>query len=160
RMSIHQLSDVPAYARFLREHVDEPQALLRDLLISVTNFFRDREAFEALEQRVIPRLFEGKGEDDHVRVWVAGCATGEAAYSLCMLLAEHVGDMTGAPGIQVFATDIDEAAIAIAREGIYTLNDAADVSPERLRRFFVKEGETYRVRKELREMVLFAHHNI
>ena len=145
---------------YVREHEEESHALLKDLLISVTNFFRDREAFEALERLVIPRLFAGKSEDDQVRVWVAACATGEEAYSIGMLLAEHANARPGSPAVQVFATDIDEAAIATAREGLYTLNDAADVSPDRLRRFFTKEGESYRVRKELREMILFAQHNV
>src|SRR5207253_786865 len=126
--------------------------LLKDLLISVTNFFRDRDAFEKLETVVVPRLFAGKREDDHVRAWVAGCATGEEAYSVAMLLAERAMAAATPPNIQVFATDIDEAAVAVAREGLYTLNDAADVSPERLRRFFAKDGERYRVRKELRDL--------
>jgi two-component system CheB/CheR fusion protein len=160
RMSLHEIGTLQDYAAFLREHQQEPQALLRDLLISVTNFFRDGQAFEALERIVIPRLFAGRGEEDQVRVWVAGCATGEEVYSVCMLLAEYAGGVPGAPAVQVFATDIDEAAIAVARDGVYTLNDAADVSPERLRRFFTKEGQRFRVRKEVREMVLFAHHNV
>jgi two-component system CheB/CheR fusion protein len=160
RISVHELPNLPAYALYLREQPEEAQALLKDLLISVTNFFRDQAAFEALERKIIPRLFEGKGPEDQVRVWVAGCATGEEAYSVAMLLAEHLSDSADAPGVQVFATDIDEWAIAKAREGYYTLNDAADVSPERLRRFFVKEGEGYRVCREIREMVLFAVHNL
>ncbi|MEJ7617802.1 MAG: chemotaxis protein CheB, partial [Pyrinomonadaceae bacterium] len=160
RMGVRELSSVPMYARYLREHPEETRALLKDLLISVTNFFRDREAFDALEKNVIPRLFENKGPNDHVRAWVAGCATGEEAYSLAMLLSEYEAQTTDAPRVQVFATDIDEDAIAAAREGFYTLNDAADVSAERLRRFFIKEQEGYRVRRELREMVLFAHHNV
>jgi two-component system CheB/CheR fusion protein len=160
RMSLHEIGDLQTYAAFVREHTNESQALLKDLLISVTNFFRDKEAFDHLERLVIPKLFANKGEEDQVRVWVAGCATGEEVYSICMLLAEHASGVPGAPSIQVFATDIDEAAIAVAREGIYSLNDAADVPPERLRRFFTKEGNRFRVRKELREMVLFAHHNV
>ena len=159
-MGVHNISDLPSYAQFMREHPPESQALLKDLLISVTHFFRDREAFDTLERKVIPKLFERKGQEDHVRVWVAGCATGEEAYSIAILLAEHAAAAVGNPNIQVFASDIDEAAVALAREGLYTLNDAADVSPERLRRFFVKEGEAYRVRKELRETILFAHHDI
>jgi len=160
RISVHELPDLPSYARFLREQPDEAQALLKDLLISVTNFFRDPEPFRALENTIIPKLFEGKGPQDHVRVWVAGCATGEEAYSIAMLLAETVGDAIDSPNVQVFATDIDEWAISKAREGFYTLNDAADVSPERLRAFFVKEAGGYRVRRELREKVLFASHNL
>ena len=160
RTSVRELPDLPSYAEYLREHVEETQPLLKDLLISVTNFFRDVEAWRGIEASVIPRIFDDKGREDHVRVWVAGCATGEEAYSFAMLLAEHAATMAEPPSLQVFATDIDEGAIAFAREGLYTLNDAADVSVERLRRFFVKEGDNYRVRRELREMVLFAQHNL
>ncbi|HKE84187.1 MAG TPA: CheR family methyltransferase [Vicinamibacterales bacterium] len=160
RIGVHQLTDLPSYAHFVQERPEEASALLKDLLISVTSFFRDPDAFAALERTVLPRIFASKGEDDQVRVWVAGCATGEEAYSIAMLLTEFGANVPGGPSLQVFATDIDEAAVAIAREGLYTLNDAADVSPERLRRFFTKEGERYRVRKEIREIVLFAHHNL
>ena len=160
RLGMRQLSGLPSYAKFLRDYPEEAQALLKDLLISVTNFFRDPLRFAALERDVIPRLFEGKRDEQQVRVWITGCATGEEAYSIAMLLAEHGVGTPGTPGAQVFATDIDERALAIARDGFYTLNDAADVSSERLRRFFSKEGNGFRVRKELREMVLFANHNI
>jgi two-component system CheB/CheR fusion protein len=160
RMNVRDLGSIAEYASYIRENRDEARALLKDLLISVTNFFRDAEAFKALETRVIPRLFEGKGASDHVRVWVAGCATGEEAYSIAMQLAEQAPDPLVGPTVQVFATDIDEAALAKARAGLYTINDAADVSPERLRRFFLQDGDTFRVRRELREMVLFAQHNV
>ena len=161
RMGVHQLTTLAAYAQFMREHRQEVNSLLRDLLISVTNFFRDRPAFEKLERDIIPRLFAGKTADEQVRVWVAGCATGEEAYTLAMLLSDHAARLPGPPQIQIFATDIDENAVAVARDGYYTLNDAADVSPERLARFFVREGEDgYRVRREIRERVLFAVHNV
>ena len=160
RMSLQETPDLPAYSRFLSDHPEEAQSLVRDLLISVTNFFRDASAFEALERTVIPRLFAGKTEDDHVRVWVPGCATGEEAYSIAMLLAEYSATTAALPVVQLFATDIDEAAIAHARDGYYTINDAADVSAERLKRFFLREAEGYRIRKELREMILFAQHNV
>ncbi len=160
RISVHQLSDLTAYSRFMEENAAEANALLKDLLISVTNFFRDPEAFEALERDIIPKLFEGKTPDDQVRVWVTGCATGEEAYTVTMMLVEYAATLTAAPQIQVFATDIDEDAIALAREGYYTLNDAADVPPERLSRHFFSEGGGYRVRREIRERVLFAVHNI
>ncbi len=160
RISVHELSDLPTYARFLQERNDEARALLKDLLISVTNFFRDKEAFAALEHTLIPKLFENKTPGDDVRVWIAGCATGEEAYSVAMLLGEFASKLVDPPLIQVFATDIDEWAVSKARDGYYTLNDAADVSPERLRRFFYKEDDLYRVRRELREMVLFAKHNV
>ena len=151
--------NLPAYATFLYDHPDETVALLKDLLISVTNFFRDPKPFEAVERDVLPQVFDEKTAEDEVRIWVAGCATGEEAYSIAMLCAERMQDVIDAPKVQIFATDIDEAAIATAREGLYTINDAADVSAERLRRFFTPEGDSYRVRREIREMVLFAHHN-
>ena len=160
RQNLHELPDIVAYARFLREHPDECVALLKELLISVTHFFRDPEAFLALERNIVPRLFQGKQVQDQVRVWVAGCATGEEAYSVAMLLAEAAGRAVDEPGIQVFATDLDALAIADAREAFYTDSDVADVSPERLRRFFVRDAGGYRVRRELRELVLFAHHNV
>ncbi len=160
RINVRQLEDLPAYAAFVRENTDEATALLKDLLISVTNFFRDREAFQFLETDVLPKIFHGKRAEDTVRIWVAGCATGEEAYSMAMLCAERTGGVIDAPQVQIFASDIDEQAIVKAREGFYTLNDAADVAPERLRRFFTKENEGYRVRRDLREMVLFANHNI
>ena len=159
RMNIRQLPDLASYVAFLKESPDEIGALLKDFLISVTNFFRDKKPFETLEKDVIPRIIEGKNAEHQVRIWVPGCATGEEAYSLGMLCAEKILGVIDAPKIQIFATDIDEAAIAIAREGLYTINDAADVSPERLRRFFNKEGDQYRIRREIREMVLFATHN-
>ena len=160
RISLTQVTDMVEYARYMREHPEEARALLKDMLISVTNFFRDRGAFDVLEQEFIPKLFEEKGPGDHVRVWSAGCATGEEAYSLAMLLTEYAETLASPPSLQVFATDIDEEAIQAARSGYYTLNDLADVSPERLRRFFTKTREGYTVRRQLREMVLFANHNL
>jgi len=160
RIGVHQLADMTAYSQFLRENRAEANALLKDLLISVTNFFRDLEAFQALERDIIPKLFEGKTPDDQVRVWVTGCATGEEAYTLAMLLSEYAANLLSPPQIQVFATDIDEDGIATARDGFYTLNDAADVPPERLRTHFFTEAEGYRVRREIRDRVLFAVHNI
>jgi signal transduction histidine kinase len=112
-----------------------------------------------LETEVLPAIFAGKTSEDQVRIWVAGCATGEEAYSMAILCAEKALSIFDAPKVQIFATDIDESAIATAREGLYTLNDAADVSPDRLRRFFTRDGDGYRVRREIRETILFAHHN-
>ena len=159
RISVRNLTSLPAYAALLRQNPDETNALLKDLLISVTNFFRDQKPFQSVEQDVVPGILHEKKSTDQVRIWVAGCATGEEAYSLAMLIAEKNMHVTEGPVIQIFATDIDEAAIAVAREGLYTINDAADVSPERLRRFFNKEGDGYRVSQEIRQMVLFANHN-
>jgi two-component system CheB/CheR fusion protein len=159
RMNIRGLHNLPAYLKFLKENPEEIQALLKDLLISVTNFFRDKKPFEVLEEEIIPRITKDKFSESQVRIWVPGCATGEEAYSIAMLCAEKMLGQIDAPKVQIFATDIDVNAIAQAREGIYTINDAADVSPERLRRYFNKEGDEYRVRREIREMVLFAIHN-
>ncbi len=160
RIGVTQTADLPAYALHIRENPLEARALLKDLLISVTNFFRDPAAFEELETTVIPRLFENKGAGGHVRVWVPGCATGEEAYSIAMLLREHAETLAAPPPLQVFASDIDEEALQVARAGLYTLNDVADVSPERLRRFFTKVRDGFGVRRELRETVLFASHDL
>ena len=160
RMIINSVENLSAYAKCLRDRPEEAQALLKDLLISVTNFFRDPKPYSYLEDHLLPKLFAEKNADDEVRLWCVGCATGEEAYSLAMLCAEKTLGINDSPKVQVFASDIDEKSIAIAREGLYSLNDAADVSPERLKRFFSKEGDNFRVKRELREMVLFAHQNV
>ncbi len=160
RLQVTGQATLPEYAGYLRQSPDEVQALLRDFLISVTQFFRDTEAFEVLERDTIPALFHDKGPSDQVRVWVAGCATGEEAYSIAMLLCEHRDRLDTPPDLQVFATDIDEDALARAREGVYAEVAAADVSAERLRRFFDVEGSGVRVKPALRQMVLFARHNL
>ena len=126
---------IPEYLKFLRKHPAEARALLQDLLIGVTHFFRDQESFAALEAN-IPQLFAGKGTDDQVRVWVVGCATGEEAYSIAILLCEQVDRLDAPPPIQVFATDIDEQAVQEARDGLYPSTIEADVSQKRLRHFF------------------------
>jgi two-component system CheB/CheR fusion protein len=159
RINVRNLPDLNAYALYMQENPEETTALLKDLLISVTNFFRDKKAFETIETEILPTIIRNKTAENQIRIWVAGCATGEEAYSFAMLCAEQVLNMIDAPKIQIFATDIDEAAIIQARDGLYTINDAADVSPERLRRFFNKEGDEYRIRREIREMILFANHN-
>jgi two-component system CheB/CheR fusion protein len=139
---------------------DEVRALFRDLLIGVTNFFRDTEAFRTLEIRVVPKLFEGKSASDEVRVWVAGCATGEEAYSIAMLLREHMDLLEAPPKVQIFATDIDETAMTVARTARYPTSLVNEVSPERLKRFFVQEGASYRVAMDLREMCIFSNHSV
>jgi PAS domain S-box-containing protein len=155
RMAVREVETLPAYAAAVRDRHEEAHALLRELLISVTNFFRDREVWEKLERDVLPKLLAAKRPDEHLRVWVPGCATGEEAYTLAMLLAEK------APAnVQIFATDLDEQAIARARDGWYSDTEVADVAPERLRRFFLKDDGGFRVRRELRETVLFAQHNL
>src|SRR5437588_10091940 len=159
RLQVNSIESIPKYLDFIRIHPVETRALLQDLLIGVTHFFRDRDAFAALEAQ-IPQLFAGKKKDDEVRVWVAGCATGEEAYSVAMLLCEHANRLESPPSVQIFATDIDEQAIADARDGLYPSMIEADVSPERLREFFVRDHGRYRVRKEIREKILFATRNV
>src|SRR5215472_4688064 len=160
RMQVVQTTKLEAYAQRLETQPDEVHALFRDLLIGVTDFFRDPEAFRALEAMVIPKLFEEKGADDEVRVWVAGCSTGEEAYSIAILLREYAENLVAPPRVQIFATDIDENAMGIARAARYSASVVKEVSPERLRRFFVHEAGTYRVAKELRDMCIFSTHSV
>jgi two-component system CheB/CheR fusion protein len=156
RMNLHQVEDLPAYISFLQEHADEYQLLFKDLIIGVTSFFRDPEAFETLSKKALPNFLADKPEGYTLRIWVPACGTGEEAYSLAMVVAERLETLQRDIKIQVFGTDIDEDAISVARSGMYAANIEADVSPDRLRRFFVKEDGNYRVKKEIREMVVFA----
>ncbi|HEY6986760.1 MAG TPA: chemotaxis protein CheB, partial [Bryobacteraceae bacterium] len=160
RMQVTRSNDLAAYYDVLRESADEAQALLGDLLISVTTFFRDSESFAALQKTVIPELFKGDGPVDSIRVWVSGCATGEEAYSIAILLLEEASKHELRPPIQVFGSDLDSRALAIAREGRYPTAIEADVNEERLRRYFTRETDAYRVRQELRDIVLFALHDL
>ena len=159
RLHVTGTASLVDYLEVLRGDAAEAEALLDDLLISVTNFFRDTEAFAVFE-RAVPRLFEGKKTGDEVRVWVAGCATGEEAYSVAMLLLEHAATRPDPPRVQVFATDLSEAAVQTARSGVYPESIEADVSEARLRRFFAHQSGRYRVAEALRETVLFARHSL
>ncbi len=160
RMSEVGVDSVYAYLDRLNHDVSEVEQLFRDLLISVTHFFRDPDAFELLAAQVVPRLFEGKDADGSVRVWVPGCATGEEAYSLAMLLREHLDGLAAPPQVLVFATDIDSQALEAARQGLYPETVASQVAAGRLERFFVKQGNMYQVAREVREMCLFSLHNL
>ena len=160
RMLLNGFETLEAYLGYLRPNVAEATAMFNDILIGVTNFFRDEEAWQALSEEVIPKLFKDKEMGHMIRAWSIGCATGEEAYSLAILLFEHAYKMGVPPNIQVFASDLDENSIMLAREGLYPLVIEADVSPERLERFFTREGEHYRVNRELRDAVLFANHNL
>ncbi len=160
RMSQHNIEDTEVYARYLKEHPAEVQLLFKELLINVTSFFRDPEAFVALKQDILPLLLKDKPEGYVFRVWVAGCATGEEAYSIAMLLRELMDETHLEFKTQLYSTDLDDDAIAVARAGVYPPNIAQDVTPERLRRFFVKDDAGYRVKKEIREMVVFATQNV
>ena len=160
RMQLTHITTLTAYLHRLRQDGAEAEALFRDLLINVTEFFRDREAWSALEATIIPQLFAGKGRDDSVRVWAVGCATGEEAYSIAMLLLEYANELVTPPSIQVFASDLGQVALDFAREGCYPEAIAADIPEGRLARFFTKDNSHYRVRPELRESILFTQHNL
>jgi two-component system, chemotaxis family, CheB/CheR fusion protein len=160
RIQVTRKESLADYYLFLRENVEEAQSLFTDFLISVTTFFRDAHAFELLAQEVIPRLFEDKEAGGNIRVWVPGCATGEEAYTLGILLLEEAARRDVRPEIQVFGSDLDGGGLAIGREGRYPATIEADVSEDRLRRFFQREGDHYRVRRELRDIVLFASHSL
>jgi two-component system CheB/CheR fusion protein len=162
RMAIHQITTIVGYVKYLQQNHAEVESLFRDLLIGVTNFFRDPEAFKALEEQVIPKLFANSQTNATIRVWSAGCSTGEEAYSLAILLAERQEALKQNFKIQVFATDIDSQAIATARTGLYPVSIAADISTERLARFFQLEadGTAYRIHKSIRDLLVFSEQNV
>jgi two-component system, chemotaxis family, CheB/CheR fusion protein len=159
RIKALQIETVEEYVQTLERQPEEAGRLFNDLLIGVTQFFRDREAFEALQAEVVPKLFEGKGPGDQLRACVVGCATGEEAYSIAILLSEHASTLDNAPRIQVFATDIDEGSLATARKGRYPESITAHVAPERLARFFEKHEGAWQVNRALRDIVLFTNHS-
>ncbi|MBT1074721.1 chemotaxis protein CheB [Geobacter grbiciae] len=162
RMGIHQIDRIAAYVRYLQDNSQEVELLFKELLIGVTSFFRDPAAWEQLKGEFIPALLAERPAGGVLRAWSAGCSTGEEAYSLAIAFREALEQAkpTESFKLQIFATDLDRDAIDKGRQGVYPANIAADVSPERLRRFFVQEGSGYRVGKEIREMVTFATQNI
>ena len=160
RMGLRHASSLDAYLQILRQTPAELDLLARDLLIGVTAFFRDLEAFRIMEEEVIPRLCEAKDASDSVRVWVAGCSTGEEAYSIAIMLMEWFSAHGQPLRIQIFATDIDDAALEIGRAGIYGKDALAGVSPDRIKRFFNEDANGYRITKNVRETIVFASHNL
>jgi two-component system, chemotaxis family, CheB/CheR fusion protein len=161
RMQVLQTDDVRQYVEQLTRRDEEAGRLFKDLLIGVTQFFRDPDAFQALADRVVPKLLERRGgPDDSIRIWVPGCATGEEAYSVAIVLREGMAMAGVAPELQIFASDIDDSALQMARNGRFPGAIENDVSPQRLEQFFVKEDGGYRVRNSLRETCVFAHHNV
>jgi two-component system CheB/CheR fusion protein len=159
RMAVQQVADLDAYLRLLQETPAELDALFRDLLIGVTSFFRDTEAFETAQQQIV-RLLASKPAGAAIRVWTPGCSTGEEAYSLAILLREQMDAMKQSFKLQVFATDIDRRAIDVARAGLYPASIAADVSPERLARFFSTDSGSYRIQKSIRDVMVFSEHDL
>ena len=160
RMTVNQIERLRDYVRYLQQSPLEVEILFKELLIGVSSFFRDKEAFESLQARVIPALLKDRSVDQPVRVWVPGCATGEEAYSIAILLRETLNDLQQEYRLQIFATDIDSNAIEAARGGIYPDSIAVDVTPERLRRFFTKRDTRFQVNKGIRDSVVFAEQNV
>ncbi|MCG7363269.1 PAS domain-containing protein [Roseomonas sp. ACRSG] len=160
RMHVVRIDSIDEYVEKLRSDPEEVQDLFQDLLIGVTQFFRDPAEFNVLERQVLPELLKGRRPEDPLRVWVLGCSTGEEAYSLGMLIREATATMDAPPHVQIFATDIDARALAVARAGRYPETIVKDIPPERLARWFVKEGGTYCIHKDLREMCIFSQHNV
>jgi len=162
RMAVHQIDTLDGYGKYLQQTLPEVDALFRDLLIGVTSFFRDPEAFQVLEEQVIPQLFADRPAGGVLRVWTTGCSTGEEAYSIAILLQEHMEAQKQSYSVQVFATDIDSRAIAAARAGLYPVGVATDITPERLARFFTLEsdGSAYRIHKGIRDMLVFSEQDV
>src|SRR5262249_33212384 len=154
RMGLHHINSVGEYLTYLREHPEEIKQLNRDLLISVTSFFRDPEMYRALTKDAIAPLIQAKNPDATIRVWVPGCATGKEVYSFVILLFEEMAKAQKNFRLQVFGTDLDEAALDVGRLGIYPDSIEADVSPERLRHYFLRTGDhAYQVNKAVRECI-------
>ena len=160
RMSLHQLDNMAHYATYLARRPQECDVLFKELLIGVTSFFRDREAFEVLRRDVLPRLLADRARGEPVRVWVAGCSSGEEVYSIAIVLRECMEKLKKNFNLQIFASDIDADALAVAGAGLYPARIAADVSPQRLKRFFTAEGNGFRINKDIRQVVIFALHDV
>lgn len=162
RMALHQIESIEDYVRYLQKSPPEVDALFRDLLIGVTSFFRDPQAFQALEEQVIPQIFDNTPPGSVIRVWSTGCSTGEEAYSIAILLQERMEALKQGWTLQVFASDIDRHAIAAARAAVYPASVAADISPQRLARFFTAEadGSAYRINKSIRDLLVFSEHDL
>ncbi len=162
RMAVHQLESIDDYVRYLQKTPAEVDALFRDLLIGVTSFFRDPQAFQRLEEQVIPQLFDNNPPGSVIRVWSTGCSTGEEAYSIAILLQERMAALKQGWTLQVFASDIDRHAIATARTAVYPASIAADITPQRLARFFTAEadGNAYRINKSIRDLLVFSEHDL
>ncbi|MGY3053266.1 two-component system CheB/CheR fusion protein [Pedobacter sp. UYEF25] len=160
RMALNRIEKAKEYLEFLRGNKNEQDALYNDLLISVTSFFRDTKSFELLCSIIFPRLLDQKPGDEPLRIWVAGCATGEEAYSMAICIHEYLGDKGEVRKIQIFASDVSAVAIAQARSGIYQSADLEGISPVQLKHYFTRLDGSYRINRDIREMCVFAHHNL
>ena len=160
RMLLLRQESLKEYIKYLQLNAGETNTLYQDLLIHVTTFFRDPEALEYLQKTVVPKVVKSKSGNEAIRIWIPACSTGEEAYSLAIIVLEMLGDSAPGTAIQIFATDISEVAIAKARLGLYTKNEMANVSPARLQRFFTKVDGSYRIQKSIRDLCIFAPHNV
>ncbi|MGE5293568.1 MAG: CheR family methyltransferase, partial [Solirubrobacterales bacterium] len=160
RLAVHQIEDLNTYVKLLQESSEEVHTLAKEMLITVTNFFRDAEAFDALEEQVIGPLVAQRSPDAPIRVWVPACATGEEAYSIAILILEAMDSLQRRYNVQIFATDLDDESIEIARRGQYPKSIAGDVSAARLKRYFTEENNHYKIKNQIREMLVFAKHNL
>lgn len=160
RMVLQKIEGIDSYVKYLQEHPGELDKLYQDILINVTSFFREPEAFDLLREKVFPSIMEGRKPENPVRIWVPGCSTGEEAYSIAICLIEYLVSKSSMVPVQIFATDIDEQALEKARAGKYPENIAADVSPERLNKYFIKVEKGYQITKQIRDICIFAKHNI
>ena len=160
RMGLNQIAHHAQYVRYLRENPAEAEALFHELLIGVTRFFRDAESFDVLKTGILPELLGRLREDATLRVWIPGCSTGEEVYSLAIVIREVLDTNPNHINLQLFGTDIDQHAIDKARQGFYPAGIAVDVSGERLKRFFIKEGTSFRIRKEIRDCAVFSVHDL
>jgi two-component system CheB/CheR fusion protein len=160
RMVVHKIDEIADYVRYLQRHPMEIRALYQDMLINVTSFFRNPRVFDALKAGGFPAIQKNLAGNRGIRVWTPGCATGEETYSVAIALLEFLGDRAAKMPIQFFGTDVSESSVTRARNGVYAENIRADVSPERLQRFFTKVDAGYRVSKTIRDMCIFAQHNV
>lgn len=160
RMAVHQMADGQDYRTLLEASAQELNLLFQELLIGVTRFFRDDQGFQLIRERVIPAMLGKERSDQGIRIWIAGCSTGEEAYSIAMLLHEATEALDAKPAVKIFATDVDKHAVEFASAGVYPASVVADLDPDRIRKFFVKKGDGYQVAKNIREMVIFAPHNL
>lgn len=160
RMAVHHIESLNEYYKYLQQNGKEVDKLFEDILITVTNFFRESDTFEFLKKEVLTELIEGKSDDSSLRVWVPGSSTGEEAYTIGILLAEIIDERQQHQNVQVFATDLNKRSIDFARKGIFPESIAADLSEKRLNRFFEKEGDGYKIVSRIRKMVIFAEHDL
>ncbi len=160
RMALNKIKDLTDYVQLLKENKTEVDALYQDLLITVTDFFRDSALYQALSTKILPNLLKNRKLNDPLRIWIPGCATGEEAISFAIVVLEYLGEKAISTQIQIFATDLNEKAIEHARNGVYLKTAVQNISQQRLRKFFVKIDGHYQVVKTIRDMCIFAPHNL